>query len=109
MPDTTLLDRVTAADGVVAGLVAETGLKRSDAALLLGPGHADLLASAPYDQVARWLKVDRVDAGRVESVVAVDEPTCPRCRLHGLPEHDGLCRPCSKAVEDYALVGTTPD
>ena len=106
-PDTTLLDHLVAADEVVADLVAAAGLKRSDASLVLGPDHAVLLSAAPHDQVARWLKSDRVAPGTADGVAAVDEPTCPRCRLHAVAKDDGLCGPCSETVQDYTLDGAT--
>lgn len=108
VPDATLLDRLAAADEVVADLVAEAGLRRSDASLVLGPDHAVLLSSAPHDQVARWLKVDRVAPASTNVVATVSEPTCPRCRLHTVAEDDGLCPPCSKTVRNYTLDGATP-
>lgn len=93
-PDVTLRDRLVHADDVVSTLVQESGMKRADVDLVLGPDHADLLALADERRMARWLKVDRVIVGEVDSVSPADRPTCPRCRRHEAPAHGAWCAPC---------------
>jgi len=77
-----LLRPLLEAENIAATLQKETGLKRQDASLALSNQHAILLESAPADEVARWLKVDRVGAEDANALTPVYDPMCPRCRLH---------------------------
>jgi isoleucyl-tRNA synthetase len=100
-PDTALRGLLAAADVRVSEMLADGTLKRSDAGVVLGTDHAVLMASAPSDHVARWLKVDRLESGDADSVRTVEEPTCPRCRLHGGPGPNGWCPPCEEHVDSH--------
>jgi len=107
-PDASLADLLAHADDAVAALLSDGTMKRSDVALALGPDHAGLTASTALDQVGRWLKVDRVEAGAADAVRSVDEPTCPRCRLHGELHDTGWCGPCTNHVGLFPPLVPTP-
>lgn len=88
------------ADDTVAELQAQTGLKRSDAAVTLGREHHALLdlaaeCAAP-GQAARWLKVDRVSAGDDDMMNPVNDPVCPRCRRHEPHDEGRWCNRCEE-------------
>jgi hypothetical protein len=104
MPDASLKALVDRAESAVAGLLEASGTKRADARVVLSPDHSELLAAAPADEVARWLKVDGASSGQVDSVSSAVEPTCPRCRLHAWPTDVGWCAPCRDVVRD-AMAG----
>lgn len=82
------------AAATVAALARESGLKTSDARVELGPDHLVLLDGMDAEQVARWLKVDRVCAGPHDRMTAADDPLCPRCRRHEPLAAMGWCARC---------------
>jgi isoleucyl-tRNA synthetase len=90
-----LLRPLLEAEDVVAVLQKETGLKRQDACLSLSAGHHALLPRGTPDEVARWLKVDRVEQAEADGLCMVEDPLCPRCRLHRHLEPEGWCGRCS--------------
>ena len=89
-----LLEPLLTAERTVAGLQRETGLRLQDAALTLGQAHVALLAAGPPEDVARWLKVDRVRASYNSRLKPVTDPTCPRCRRHAVLEGHCWCMRC---------------
>jgi len=89
-----LLRPLLKAEDVAVSLQKETGLKRQDACLSLSSAHHDLLEQGTPDEVARWLKVDRVEKAERDSLIQVDDPLCPRCRLHRHLEPEGWCARC---------------
>jgi predicted nucleic acid-binding protein len=77
-----------------ARMVREAGLKPQDAVLRLTGDH-DVLRDlfGPYD-LARFLKVDRVETSDHDHVTETTEAECPRCRLHAARAAGAFCRRC---------------
>ena len=89
-----LMEHLLKAEDVAAALQKAAGLKRQDAALTLSAAHVRLLGAGSPDDLARWLKVDRVFAGEDNALETVEDPLCPRCRLHRELEPNGWCGRC---------------
>lgn len=86
------------AEAAVAALQMEAGLKRADAAVVLGEEHHGLLVLAPAGQAARWLKVDRASVGDADAMIAVDDPLCQRCRRHEPHVEGRWCARCEEVA-----------
>jgi isoleucyl-tRNA synthetase len=89
-----LRDTLDRAEQEVDRLHRLTGVKRSDACVTLGDGHHPLMGMAPAERVAHWLKVDRVVAGDLSAMEAVDDPLCVRCRRHEPHDEGRWCARC---------------